>query len=218
MTEKRELTTAQAFAMQFDSMSLLLRTTMPGRVVGVDLIKNTVDVQPVLMGKMDNEEQPFLLPIINDAPIQFYGSGNLWITFEPKPGSYCVLSISDRSMEAWKKAGGVLDPVLNRHHDMTDAIAYFGINPFNEALPAIEPDTMSIRTRDGLTAFRVHGSDIIMTVGGVDVCTMTASEVTFTVPIIAPEATIGGVVQTTHVHPQGNDSDGNTQVDTGVPQ
>ena len=218
MTDKARLTTAQAFAAQFDSSSLLLRTTMPARVESVNLTKNTVDVQPVLMGKMENEEQPFLLPVINDVPIEFYGAGNLWITFEPKIGNYCVLSISDRSLEAWKKAGGVINPVFRRHHDMSDALAYFGINPFPEAIPNIEADTMAIRTRDGSTALRVHGSDVTVTIAGADVCTMTGSEVTFTVPIIAPEATIDGVVQTTHVHPQGNDSAGNSQVNTGVPE
>jgi len=218
VTEKAQLTTAQAFATQFDSMSLLLRTTMPARVVEVDLIKNTVGVQPCLMGQMDNEPQPYMLPIINDVPIQFYGSGGLWVTFEPKLGSYCVLSVSDRSLESWKKSGGIIDPKLNRHHDITDATAYFGINPFPESIQNIEPDTMSIRTRDGSTAIRVHDGDIAMDVGGVNVCTMTASDVTFNVPIVAPEATIGGVTQTVHFHNQPNDSAGNAQQPTGVPE
>ena len=92
MTNRSELSLAKAFSMQFDANSLLLRTILPAQVVEVNLERNSVDVQPVLQGKRSNEENPYLLPIVNDVPIQYYGAGNFWITYEPKPGDYCVLS------------------------------------------------------------------------------------------------------------------------------
>ena len=218
MTDKKELPTSAAFAMQFDGLSLLLRTTMPAQVTAVDLIRNTVDVQPCLKGKMVNADEAHNLPIINDVPIQFFGAGDLWITFEPVVGAYCVLSISDRSLEVWKKTGGIVDPVSNRHHKTSDAFAYFGVNPFPEAIENVQSATMHIRTRDGLTGLKVKADTIIADIGGSPICTMTAEDVTFSVPIIAPEATIAGVVQSAHGHPQAPDSDGNTQVKTGVPE
>ena len=218
MTDKKELPTSKAFALQFDGLSLLLRTTMPAQVVAVDLATNTVDVQPCLKGKMANADDPYNLPIVNDVQIQYYGAGDLWITFEPKIGDYCVLSISDRSLDAWKKAGGIIDPKLNRHHNATDAFAFFGVNPFPDAIASIEPATMHIRTKDGLTGLKVKSDSITHHIGGADICTITAADVTYTVPIIAPEATIAGVVQSTHVHPQSADSGGNTEQDTGPPQ
>jgi len=218
MTDKRELPTSKAFLTQFDSLSLLLRTTMPGVVTAVNLERNTVDVQPVLKAKMKNKEQPHNLPIINDVPVEFYGAGDLWITFEPVVGAYCVLSISDRSLEVWKKAGGIVDPVLNRHHNATDALAYFGINPFPKALPNIEQATMHIRTRDGQSGIKVKADSITHHIGGSDISTITAANVSYTVPVIAPEAIIDGVTQTTHSHPQGADSDGNSEQDVGAPK
>ena len=216
--DRSELSSAKAFAMQFDSNSLLLRTILPGQVVAVNLERNTVDVQPCLRGKRANQEDSYLLPIINDVPIQYYGAGNFWVTFEPKEGDYCVLSVSDRSIEAWKKAGGIIDPKLNRHHDMTDAFAYFGMNPFPGAIHNIETDTMHVRTKDGSTGVRVKADEILYDVNNTNVAQMTSSLVDFKVPIKAPEATIAGVTQSTHSHPQGNDSAGNGQQDVGAPK
>jgi len=211
-----ELTNAEAFAIQFDAQSKLLRTNMPAQVVGVNSARNTVDVQPVLKGVRSNGQE-YLLPVINDVQIQYYGAGNFWVTFAPVAGDYCVLSVSDRSIEAWKKSGGTIDPILSRHHDMTDAFAYFGINPFPSVIPAIQAETMHIRTKDGSTGIKVKADSIIYDVNNVEVAVMESSVVTFNVPIIAPEATIGGVTQTDHTHSQGLDSDGNSQVDVGVP-
>jgi hypothetical protein len=167
-----ELTTTQAFKMQFDSNTLLLRTTLPAQVVGVDLSRNTVDVQPVLKGKIEGQEDSYLLPVINDVPIQYYGCNNFWVTFEPKPGDYCVLSVSDRSIEAWKKAGGIIDPVLNRHHDMTD----------------------------GSTGVKVKANTIIYDVEGVEVANMNSAVVNFLVPVninqtldVTGQTTLGNV-------------------------
>jgi hypothetical protein len=217
-TDKKELPTSAAFAMQFDSASLLLRTTMPAQVTSVDLTRNTVSVQPCLQGKMANAEAAHNLPIINDVQVQFFGAGDLWITFEPVVGAYCVLSISDRSLEVWKKTGGIVDPVSNRHHQSTDAFAYFGINPFPDALPDVQPGTMHIRTRDGLTGIKVKTAEIIAHIGGADICTLTAAAATFTVPVIAPDAEFDNVVQSTHNHPQAADSAGNSQQNVGPPE
>lgn len=209
--DREELTTAQAFKRQFDSNALLLRTIMPAQVVSVDLEKNAVSVQPVLKGKMENESEGYLLPIINDVQVQYYGAGNFWLTFEPKAGDYCVLSISDRSIEAWKKSGGVIDPVINRHHDMTDAFAYFGINPFPDAIPSIEQETMHIRTKDGLTGVKIKADVIKYDVEGVEVASMTSSLVTFNVPVSLVDVTSNGKnISDDHTHSGVQTGGGNT--------
>ncbi len=150
MTDNREkINQAEAFRLIFESRSLMLRTTIPAQVTAFYPDKNSVDVQPVLKTVLDGDTEPRNLPVINDVPIEYFGANNFWITVEPKPGDYCVLSISDRSISDWKKNGGVIDPRLNRHHDMSDAFAYFGINPFPDAIPSIEADTLHIRPKDG---------------------------------------------------------------------
>ena len=209
--DREELTSAEAFKRMFDSNALLLRTTMPAQVVSVDLVKNTVSVQPCLMGKMENESGSHLLPIINDAQIQYYGAGDLWITFEPKEGDYCILSISDRSIEAWKKVGGTIDPKLNRHHDMSDAFAYFGINPFPRAIPSVEAGTMHIRTRDGSTGIKIKPDAIKYDLEGVEVASMTSSLVTFNVPVSLVDVTSNGKnISGNHTHSGVQTGGGNT--------
>ena len=216
--DRDELTTAQAFKQQFDSNALLLRTILPAQVVAINLTRNTVDLQPVLQGKMANAESPYLLPVVNDVPIQYYGAGNFWVTFEPKVGDYCVLSVSDRSIEAWKKTGGIIDPKLNRHHDLTDSFAYFGINPFPDTIPSIQTDTLHLRTKDGTSGIKLKSDVIICDVQGVEVANMTSTLVTFNVPIEAPEVTTNGVAQTTHTHDQGADSHGDAEQPVDAPR
>tara|TARA_R110000764_G_scaffold1614_1_gene7206 strand:- start:19 stop:696 length:678 start_codon:yes stop_codon:yes gene_type:complete len=219
---KDELTNSEAFALQFDAQSKLLRTNMPAQVVAVNLARNSVDVQPVLKGVRSNDEE-YLLPVINDVQIQYYGAGNFWVTFEPKAGDYCVLSVSDRSIEAWKKSGGIIDPKLNRHHNMTDAFAYFGINPFPDAIPAIQADTMHLRTKDGTTGIKIKADSIKYDVAGVEVADMSAALITFNVPVtmaatlnVDAETTTNGItdagtnIGSTHAHSGVTSGDSNT--------
>lgn len=190
---------------------------MPAQVVAVDLATNTVDVQPCLKGKIKNQEEAHNLPVINSVQIQYYGAGDLWITFEPKVGDYCVLSISDRSLDAWKKTGGIVDPLLNRHHNMTDAFAYFGVNPFPDAIADIEPATMHIRTRDGSTGIKVTADAIVCDVSGTEVVSMTNSLVEFKVNIKAPDATIADKLFSTHKHDGSPTAATGPKSDTGAP-
>tara|TARA_B100000768_G_scaffold178775_1_gene195144 strand:- start:1982 stop:2653 length:672 start_codon:yes stop_codon:yes gene_type:complete len=221
MSSREELTTANAFKQQFDSLSLLLRTTMPAQVVAWYPDKNTVDVQPVLQGAYLTDDgevvDPYNLPIINDVQVQFFGAGDFWLTVEPTIGSYCVLSISDRCIEGWKKAGGIINPQKLRHHDKSDAFAYMGLNPLTDAIPSVESGTLHMRSRDGLTGIKLTQDAIDYDVGGVNVCTMTSSLVEFKVPIKTPEATINNIPHSTHKHTQAADSAGNSQEKTNGP-
>lgn len=221
MTDKEQVTSAYAFKEQFDSLSLLLRTTMPAQVVAWNPERNSVDVQPVLQGAYldddNNVVDPYNLPIINDVQVQFFGAGDFWLTCEPTVDSYCVLSISDRCIEGWKKAGGIINPQKLRHHDKSDAFAYVGLNPFPDAIPSVQDATLHMRTRDGLTGIKLTQDAIDYDVGGVNVCTMSSGLVEFHVPTKMPEATINNIPHSTHKHNQGADSAGNTQVKSDGP-
>jgi len=196
--DRQEYTTDEMLDWYADNQSLRLRTVMIGECISFDVGKNTVNVQPLLQRKVNGVVEN--MPVIGDVPVGFFGAGDLVITCLPKKGDVCILLISDRSLEAWKLKGGITDPGIGRHHHPTDAIAYFGINPFNKAYPSVNPG-IDIRTRDGGTSFNVQNGVINMTINNVPVALFGQDGISFGVPIMAPDVSTPSVASlNTHTH------------------
>jgi len=106
---------------------------------------------------------------------------------------------SDRSLTRWKQAGGVIDPGERRRHNLTDSVAFFGLNHFAAAYQNIK-EGIDIRTRDGQTSLNLTAGQLALSIGGAPIFTASDGAVAFSVPISAPEATIAGRVFTTHRH------------------
>lgn len=208
--EKTEITDSELFDEVINQALLMTRTIMIAECVSFSEDRNTVDVQPALRRKFSNKTEASLLPIIRDVPVAFYGAGGVVVTYRPEPGDVCELHIVDRAIDAWKKLGGIVDPAKPRHHDMSDAVAYFGLNAYPNAYKNLRGG-MDIRTRDGATSLNVLAGSIVATVGGTKVATMTASKVVFDVPIEAPKVKAAGKELAGHTHggvQGGNDNTG----------
>ena len=209
MDKSEKLTIENAFLSQFESNMLRQRTVIIGQVVSFNSVANSVDVQPVLQRKFIEDEKPSNLPIINDVPVAFFGGGGFWITIEPAAGDYCILLISDRSIDLWKETGGIVSPDKGRHHDFNDAIAYLGLNPFNNALQNVAQNAIHIRSRDGAAGVKLSNGDLQLIQGGSTIATVTAGSVAFTVNVTAPDfVTDSGISLGSHTHP--GDSGGTT--------
>lgn len=198
-TEKTELTDSELFDWHFDQAMLMTRTIMIAECVSFNEERNTVDVQPAIMRRFTDTKKVSMLPIVRDVPVAFYGAGGVTVTYKPVAGDNCILMVSDRAIDAWKKLGGIIDPAKPRHHDMSDAVAYFGLNAFPDAYQNLRGG-MDIRTRDGSTSLNVLSGSIVATVGGTKVATMTASKVVFDVPIEAPKVKAAGKELAGHTH------------------
>lgn len=195
---RQELEAEEAMQYSIDTMLYLLRTSQPAVVISFNETQNTVHVQPSIMGKQAKKDaKP--LPELLDVPVSFYGAGGYVITHKPQAGDVCLLVASDRSLSRWKQAGGVIDPGERRRHNLTDSVAFFGLNHFAAAYQNIK-DGIDVRTRDGLTSLNLKQTELALTINGAPIFTAMAGSVAFSVPITAPEATIGGVIQTTHNH------------------
>ena len=205
---RQELEAEEALQYSIDTMLYLLRTAQPGVVVAFNEAQNTVQVQPCIMGKQAKKDaKP--LPELLDVPVSFYGAGGYVITHKPQAGDVCLLVASDRSLSRWKQSGGVIDPGERRRHNLTDSVAFFGLNHFAAAYQDIK-DGIDVRTRDGLTSLNLKQTELALTINGAPIFTAMAGSVAFSVPITAPEATIGGIVFTTHEHTGGTEPDGTT--------
>ena len=198
-----------AFSTCDGSKIALVQAAAEEIAISFNAANNTVVVQPCLQRKFNGDEVPSNLPLINDVPVAFFGGGGFFITTTPAKGDYCLLMISDRCIELWKQAGGIVSPRKARHHDMTDAIAYFGLNPFNSAIPSVQTGAIHIRSKDGLTGVKIKNDTITLEQGGVAIGTVTGSSVAFTVNVTAPDfITDAGVSLGGHTHT--GDSGGNT--------
>ena len=201
MIDQDELTQEEMLAAVTDAALYRVRTHLPAQVVSVDLDRNTVDVQPLVMGFKDGIGYRNL-PVIKEVPIKYYGAGGFVVTFQPAVGDVCELAIHDRSIDTWKRTGGIVEPERRHRHDLTDATAYFGLNDYANSVPSIQSG-MDIRSKDGNTGVRITGSSIEFRQSGTVIATMSASGVTFNVPV-----EIQGRDFLTHTHP--GDSGGNT--------
>ncbi len=224
-TSMHEMDGDEAQVYIFDQMSLHLRTMMLAECVSFDATRNCVTVQPLLQTNIDDQVQS--IPPIKDVPVAYYQAGGFVITHKPEKGDVCMLLISDRNISGWKLTGGIIDPKSPQHHNMNDAVAYFGLNAFPDSVGGVK-DGMDIRSLDGSVSLHVSPSSITskvgssthtlsasaysLSVGGSQVMTANSSSASFLVPVaLAGGSSFGGKDFDTHKHDgveSGNDTSG----------
>jgi len=143
-----------------------VHTSMPGLVTAFDSAAQTITVQPCLRRKFEGADEAVNLPPIEDVPVLFPGSGDYWITYPVEVDSYVWLVFSERSIEAWLDAGGIVDPARARKFALSDCVAIAGINPNPTALTGFDTGSIVIRNRDNDTTIKIGSSDISIEAGG----------------------------------------------------
>lgn len=148
----------------FNALRPSIRTHVIGQVVSYDPEANTAVIQPVLKiirGTDVNNMTTLQSALLSDVPVRQYGSGKLWVTIAPAVGSYGFLHISDRAIDGWLSAGGIVEPTSTRTHDLSDAVFEPSLTPLiedgdNGAFSvAVATDRVSLRTRSGDTQVSV---------------------------------------------------------------
>lgn len=115
-----------------EAMSRNMRVSMPGKIIKYDKEKQLADVQPVFKQKYRDGtvEDP---PIIYNVPVAHARAGNAFLHMPIAEGHSVMLVFQDKSLEKWISSGGVHDPEDTRSHHISDAIAYPGGYPSNDA-------------------------------------------------------------------------------------
>ncbi len=159
MTNEAEERLDTGLAEIFDSLMSEIHTCMPGQVTAFDADTQTVSVRPCLKRKFLGETDPVELPIIDDVPVVYPGSGDLWLVFPVEVDSYVLLVFSERAIATWMNDGGVVDPAANRKFKLSDAVAIPGMLPSPVQFSgAVEANTIAIRDEDGTTHVKVDAS------------------------------------------------------------
>lgn len=164
-----------------DSMLALVHTNSIGQIKSFNRNLQTCVVQPVLKARREGVAEAEPLPPIEDVPVMFVGSGDFWITVDLKPGSYVALLCGERSIATWVNAGGIVDPELRQKFQLSDAIAFAGINPIPSALiPGVAADSLEIRNRLGTVVTHLEATKLKLTAPTIEINGSTDFAVAFT--------------------------------------
>jgi hypothetical protein len=154
-----------------------VRTCTVGQITEYDATRNAVKIR-LCVKAMRTEDPENLttveMPILEDIPVQQFGSGKLLFSVPPSVDSYGTLFFSDRDLEAWLTSGGIVDPANMRKWDLSDAIFCPGLYPFvvdgdnGQIEEAIATDRVSMRTRSGLTEISVLADESVTIVTNED--------------------------------------------------
>lgn len=192
-------------------------TALIAKVVKVR--SKTIDVKPVVNRIVKGKSVE--LAVFPEVPPVFMQGGTSYTAHPIAVGDYAFLMINERCFDKWYSGQDFVDPPEYRMHDYSDAFAIVGVNPLSTAIqiPSVITqigDTyqegnythIGNRTQTGNHTqtgnFTLTGD---MTING---------NLTVSGKITCAEATIGGIDFASHVHPQGADSAGNTEQDTGA--
>lgn len=129
-----------------------VRVALPARVLAYDATKQRVDVQPLVMDRVEGEDgrvAPARVAAINDVPVMFQGGGGCSETYPIDKGDTVLLVFCSSAIAAWKSRGGEVDPGDARHHQLSDAVAYAGVRDFAHALSGVPTNAWVISTPNG---------------------------------------------------------------------
>jgi hypothetical protein len=163
--DRSELPLDQALAAVFSGLMAGTHTAIPAEIVSFDGAAKTIKAQPVLQRLYEYKTKAENLPVIEDIPVVFPGSGDFWLTFEPKKGSYALLIVAERSLEIWLNQGGIVDPQQERRFDLSDSIAICGVLPKPDAAQISPVSGMALRNKAGTNGFKLTDTSVEMFFG-----------------------------------------------------
>lgn len=243
---------SESFRLMFADLMLRYRGTIPATVVRLKENDSgevfAVDVRPAIMQREVQEDSAVRvvqMEVLTDLPLGCLYSKALGysVTIPLSEGDDCIITCADRSIDNWQWFGGareVPEPFAPRNYDLNDAIVMAGAVTRVSGIASYSRDSIQVRDRDNTTRvsvktgeitakvseteINVTPSQIVNTVSGVNVSTLTQQNVTFHVPVInevsvntlgattsqgisSPTANIDGKEISNHTHPAGTPPD-----------
>ena len=222
-----------------DAIMRQMMFCLPGRIMAFDadtqLAQVEVGVQRIVNG------EGVTIPVIENVPVHFAGDGEWYFWHQITPGeTEGLIHFSQRAIDTWIDQGGPVAPHEKRMLSEKDAFFVPGVRARPNAIPGFKNDGAGVGNFAGDTFMHlksdgsgevVTASDLNGTVGGnldVDVSgnanvaaskvTLDTSETVITGDLtVQGDGTISGISFLNHVHPQGSDSHGDSEVDTDPP-
>jgi len=190
-----------------------LHTSMPGIVESFDPVTQLATVQPAIKRIFVTTEEdvevltPHNLPMLINVPVIFPRGGGFSLTFPVAKGDECQLTFCERSIDNWHEFGTVSEPGARRFHSLSDATAMVGLSSLPNKIQGFDNTNVQLRSDDGNTSISLKADGAIRQENSNGFVELQSDG----------KFNINGIIFETHIHPQGNDSAGNTQQNTGVP-
>jgi hypothetical protein len=112
-------------------------------------------------------ENPVVIPSV---PVFVLSGGQASITMPIEVGDNCILLFGEQSLDDWKQsAGGLVVPIGTdaealSTHNLTDAIAIVGVNPF----PLASPSTGTLRINNGSASVNLSTTSVGIGANGIE--------------------------------------------------
>jgi len=215
MADKTTTSLEKVIQTAIDSALKEVHTCLPAVVTKVNHATQLIDAQPTIQRKMAGALVN--LPLLVNVPIRYWKSTTFSITFPIEIGDHVEVRFCERSIDTWLTEGGIQNPFDFRKFSLSDAFATPAMYHQKDVIPNFDLTNLEIKTNSGNTKIIVKASEEveIITTGDVNI---TSSKMTINNDVeITGDLLIGSIDFLTHTHSQGPDSDGDTEVDTGVP-
>ena len=218
-----------------------LWTAMPGVIQSFNTDKPgsiTAVVQLALLGLIQNSNYSYktqTLPILYDVPVIFPSGGGCSLTFPLQSGDECLVVFAARCIDSWWQNGGTQNPTMEpRMHDLSDGFCIPGPYSQPRVIPSLSTTDVQLRSNDGQSYVGINPSTHNITVNTTGELNGTIQgNTTLTTPLLTLNGNLqvngtvtatkegtfnGGHTVSQHTHPQGPDSGGNAEKETGTPQ
>ena len=108
-----------------------LHTSTTGVITAYDATERKATVQPEIKLQYLDDTELDIQPI-TDVPVVSFEVGNsgLKLPADQYVGQTCLLIFCERSLDTWLLKDGIQSPQDPRKFDITDAVAYVGLNRF----------------------------------------------------------------------------------------
>lgn len=161
----------------------------------------SVDLQPLIRENIalppTQVSTPMDLPQLLDVLVLTPQTAGWAITFPIQPGDECLAVFSDMCTDAWELQGGVQNQIFQRRHDLSDAVAVFGLRSLPNKLSDYSTSSMQLRSRDGQTLIDISAGQVSITPdGGTTKILIKAGEIDLTATLVK----INGLNFQAHVH------------------
>lgn len=165
---KQNVTLAEVIQTAIESRLLDLHTAIVARVEAVDAAARKVDVRPVMMRVLRDEEGGLSteqLPLLPQVPLGALRAGAARVDMPVQPGNWVVVLFFEENVGKWIAQGGVsVSPGDVERHGLTGAVAIPLLYPDADtsSLPALSATDIVLAITGG-AQLRVTPTKIVVT-------------------------------------------------------
>lgn len=155
-------------------------TACPGIILDVDLVAQTVSVQPAVQGVVRSpggRRRLVDLPVLIHVPLVWPRGGGFALTFPVAAGDEVLVVFSARAIDSWWQSGGVGAPVEARTHDLSDGFAVLAPTSQPRRLEGVSAANVQLRNDLGTTYVEIDPAGNVGVVADGDVAVTATGDI-----------------------------------------